>query len=156
MEQKNSRNTIRRRFNFPKLKFILPLILTLTLSSCNKEKDPNYPESITIKASDATQKLKEISTQLKDFEQTYENFYSEATTEEQKITIQKIQELITKVEYEIRTMTGTMFIDEYKKKIAEINAILQEIESLLNLCTLKFGRTCYLINNNTFYLALAA
>ena len=99
-----------------KLKFILPLILTLTLSSCNKEKDPNYPETITIEASDATPELKETSTQLKDFEKTYENFYSEATTEEQKITIQKIQELITKVEYEIRTMTGTMFIDEYNKK----------------------------------------
>ena len=63
---------------------ILPLILTLTLSSCNKEKDPNYPESITIEASDATPELKEISTQLKDFEKTYENFYSETTTEEQK------------------------------------------------------------------------
>ena len=139
-----------------KLKFILPLILTLSLSSCNKDKDPNYPESITIEASDATPELKETSTQLKNFEKTYENFYSEATTEEQKITIQKIQELITKVEYEIRTMTGTMFIDEYNKKIAEIKATIQEIEKLLNLCTLKFGRTCYLINNNTFYLALAA
>ena len=134
-----------------KAKIVLQLILTLTLSSCNKEKDPNYPESITIEASDATPELKEISTQLKDFEKTYGNFYSEATTEEQKITIQKIQELITKVEYEMRTMTGTMFINEYEKKIAEINATIKEIERLLNLCTLKFGQVYY--NGTTYLLA---
>ena len=152
----NNKNIFQKFLNFPKLKFILPLILTLSLFSCHKDKDPNYEDPVNIEASDATPELKEIKTQLENFEKTYENFYPKATTEEQKIALTKIQTLITKATHQIKEIQGTIFKTEYEKKIAEINITLQEIERQLNLCTLKFGRTCYLINNNSLYLELAA